>query len=125
MKVFIVFLALLMVFSMFLVYRQDMIRYMQVQKLLKFLAEDAAEAGALCIDVKDRKIDGIKAVDAAEEIIAASSLFPEGSVRITSWNITRDGLGFYLALEYSSEDLFRSVFTDIRTVSRSSEYAWE
>ncbi len=125
MKVLIVFLSLLLVFSMALSYAEDMHGYMRAQRLLKMLAEDCAEAGALTIDEKSEMIDAGKALAAAEEILISSAMFPSGSVYISSYEVTREGKGFKLCLLYAADDFFRLPFIDISSVSRISEYAWE
>ena len=125
MKVFIVFLALIVIFSMFLSYLQDTDRYMQYQKLLKMLSEDCAEAGALTIDPKTGVISGGRAFEAASEILESSSLFPRGSVSVESASVTCGGKGFEVCLIYSGEDLFRLPFINITEIRRASEYVWE
>ncbi len=110
---------------MALSYVQDMHGYMLAQRLLKMLAEDCAEAGALTIDEKSGMIDEGKALAAAEEILISSALFPSGSVYISSYEVTHEGRGFKVCLLYMAGDFFRLPFIDISSVSRISEYAWE
>ena len=125
MKVFIVFLALLTVFSMFLSYTVDLDVYMRDQRLLKILAEDCAEAGALTIDEKSEKIDKEKADEAALEMLSNSGLFPFGSVSIESSSVTDDGRGYELCLLLEKEDYFRLPFIDIGSIKRISGYVWD
>ncbi|MBO4818817.1 MAG: hypothetical protein J5528_01650 [Firmicutes bacterium] len=125
MKVFIVFLALLIVFSMYLSYICDLDIYMQDQRLLKMLAEDCAEAGALTIDEKRERIDKDKADEAALEMLSSSGIFPYGTVSIESSSVTDDGRGFELCLVLQKDDWFRLPFINIGSMKRISEYVWE
>ena len=125
MKVFIVFAALLMVFSMFLSFETDMNEYMQDQNLLKMLTEDCAEAAALTIDERTGTIDREKALKAAEEILRSSSLFPYGKVSIDSFDISGGGKGCTVYLVLETEDFFRLPFIEIKKMRRMSEYVWE
>ena len=124
MKIFIVFLALVLVFSMFLSYVQDMNVYMQVQRHLKTLSEDCAEAGALTIDRYAAGIDREEAVKAAGEILSSSALFPPGTVDLEQAEVTAGGRGFCVTLRYERA-FFRLPYIDITSVSRTSEYVWE
>ena len=124
MKVFIVFLALVLVFSMYLVYLQDMNSYIQDQKLLKMLAEDCAEAGALTIDERTERIDKSQAIKAASEILRSSRIFPKGSIAISSCRVTEDGRGFEVELTYKVV-FFRLPFIEVSEMRRVSEYVWE
>jgi hypothetical protein len=125
MKLFIVFLSLLSIFSMLLVYTADMNTYIQDQKLLKMLSEDCAEAGALTIDEKSEKIDRDKAYEAASELLYSSLLFPKDSVSIESSAVTEEGKGFEICLSLKKEDWFRLPFIDIFEIRSLSEYVWE
>ena len=53
MKVFLVFLALVIVFTGALAFASDSLRFVLLQKRLKVLAEECAEAAALCIDEEE------------------------------------------------------------------------
>ena len=125
MKLFIVFLSLLTIFSMLIVYTADMNAYIQDQKLLKMLSEDCAEAGALTIDEKSEKIDRDKACEAASELLHSSLLFPKDSVSIESSAVTEEGRGFEICLSLKKEDWFRLPFIDIFEIRSLSEYVWE
>lgn len=124
MKTYIVFTALLLVFTMFLVFSQDMNRYIRIQVDLKALADDCANAGALCID-ETGSIDAEKAKSAAMQIIAESSQFPDGKVWIKGYTASKNKRGFRIRLVYSCGELFRLPFLSAKSVSRLSEYTWE
>ena len=123
MKTLIVFISLIVVFSMFLSYLTDMNEYMQNQKLLKMLAEDCACAGALTIE--NNQIDRDRALNEAKRIIASSKLFPDGSISISSCEITKDGKGFKIELTCEEDDYFKLPFIKEVKIRRISEYAWE
>ena len=123
MKVLIVFSAFLMIFSMFMVYTADMNKYISIQKDLKSLAEDCAEAGALTIDENTQMIDK-KEADKSAEAILSGSVFG-GSVVIERSGLTKDARGYELTLLLTSKDIFRLPFLTITEIRRTSEYAWE
>ena len=125
MKVFIVFGAFFMVFSMLLVFNSDMDKYVQDQRLLKMLAEDCSEAGALTFDMKTKSIDAGKAFEAAQEILSLSDLLPGRETEIEEYEVTENGRGFRITLCSRGEDCFRLPFINIYEIRRASEYVWE
>lgn len=133
MKVFIVFLALVMVFSAALIFTSDIAEYVRLQKRLKVLAEDCAEAAALCIDQKASESSGSLVIDlsrgrrAAEELCrkaADSGGFGRNaqiSVKISPYG----RLGVRADLVFTGRDLFRLAFLRLETFSRSAAYEWK
>lgn len=125
MKIFIVFTAFLLVFSMLLVYGADVNGYMLLQKHLKALAEDCAEAGALTIDPASAVIDRNKADEAAADILTESKMFKDGSVTVRDSAVTKSGRGYSVTLRLDCGELFRLDFLSKKSIERTSEYAWE
>ena len=125
MKVFIVFCAILMIFSAFLSFQRDMDIYIQDQKLLKMLSEDCAEAAALTLDDERGVIYHDRALSAAEEIVSLSDLFPYGKVSIEYIEISSEGKGCIVCLRLEVDDFFSLPFIEIGSMIRISEYVWE
>ena len=132
MKVFMVFLALVLVFSAALVFSSDISEYVRLQKRLKVLAEDCAEAAALCVDKKASEASGALVIDlargraAAEELCrktASSGAFGKDariSVKISPYG----SCGVRAELVFSGRDLFRPAFLRLDSFSRSAAYEW-
>jgi len=116
---------MLLIFSLALAFTMDLSSYMQKQKLLKILAEDCAEAGALCIDERSANIDRQTALRAAEKILNSSDLFPKGTAEIESLEITEGGKGVRVRLVYKEEGMLGPFLPGISSISRISEYVWE
>ncbi len=132
MKVFIVFLALVMVFSAALIFSSDISEYVRLQKRLKVLAEDCAEAAALCVDKEASEASGTLVIDIARGRAAAEELCKKAagtgafgknadiSVKISPYG----RFGVRAELVFSGRDLFRSVFLRRSSFSRSAAYEW-
>ena len=79
MKVFLVFLALVIVFTGALAFASDSQRFVLLQKRLKVLAEECAEAAALCIDEEESQKQGRICIDLARGQAAAESFLAQSS----------------------------------------------
>ena len=148
MKVFIVSLAMLLVFVSFLAFSADMDRYVQMQEHLKALAEDCAAGCALFTD-EEAYSEGVMVIDSADARAytafligkAQKSMPPlangaiEASVRIFDdrkgyEGITEYGLvsgipGSAVTLTYTGEDIFRLPFITVTDIRRTAAYQWE
>ena len=132
MKVFIVFLALVMVFSAALIFSSDIAEYVRLQKRLKVLAEDCAETAALCIDKEASEASGSLVIDFSRGRRAAEDLCKKAencgeysknahiSVKISPYG----RLGVRAELVFTGRDLFRLEFLHLETFSRSAAYEW-
>lgn len=98
---------------------------MRLQRELKTLAEDCAEAGALTINEETELIDPVDSLEAAREILFLSHMFDTSALSIKDSGISREGKGFYITLELQAGKAFRSVFFDEKKLVRRAEYAWE
>lgn len=125
MKELIVFIAFVLIFSMCLVFCSDMTKYMRLQRELKVLAEDCAEAGALTIDEETELIDPMNALDAALDILKGSRLFDASELCVKDSGVSRGGKGFYITLELQADSTFRSGLFGEKSIVRHAEYAWE
>ena len=133
MKVFIVFLALIVLFSGIFSFRTDMDRYMLLQRRLKVLAEDCAEAAAMCIDTRRSKEEGRMIIDlgkgqlAAEKLIESSALmdaFAFGGARLQVLISPEGASGVRADVSWQGPDLFRLSFITKKAASRSAAYEW-
>jgi len=147
MKVFIMFLAFMIVFSASLVYRNDMELYMRMQDSLKRLAEDCAAGGSLatdrdlyasgrlCIDREDaERISSVLIEKAMEKTMFSGGTISQ-TVKIFDDVKGYDGIEGYglsagrpavaVSLTYSGPDIFRLSFLKIQTVTRTAVYQWE
>lgn len=132
MKVFMVFMAFVVVFSAALVFSSDAAEYVRLQKKLKVLAEDCAEAAALCVDKEASEAAGVLVIDLARGRTAAESLCKKAvssgafgknaeiSVKISPYG----SLGVRAELVFSGRDLFRLAFLRLDRFSRSAAYEW-
>ena len=124
MKIYIIFVAFLLIFSMLLCYVEDMNDYVRLQVDLKALAEDCACAGALTVNKKG-VIKEKTARKYAQTVISESNMFKDGSISIEKSSVTKDGRGYSIELVYECGELFRLPFLSVTSVRRASEYAWE
>ena len=135
MKVFIVFTALVLVFTMAFVFISDMNSYVQLQLHMKALAEECAAGGALRLDEQaysEGKII-INITDAqryAEQIIQTSKISSTplsfGDLSVSVSLVSPDAITAEVIYKTDPEyDIFRLPFLSIKTVSRSALYAWE
>ncbi len=147
MKVFLMFMAFMLLFTGFLVYSSDLSLYMQMQRSLKDLSEDCAAAGSLVIE-RDQYGMGLLEVDedAARQLSAIligkareKPMFSSGSIE-SSMKIYDDVKGYegiedlglsagrpavLVTLVYSGPDIFRLRFLKKSRITRSSVYQWE
>ncbi len=148
MKVFIVFLAFVMLSVSCLCFNSDYNSYVQLQNHMKALAEDAAVGSALILDgteyAKGRLvIDEANArsyVDFLLQEAKKGRLSPERGV--LSWTLEifddekgYEGCGVYglsagkpsavVSITFSSENLFRLKIFDMKKVTRTASYQWE
>ena len=149
MKVFIVFLALMTVFSGMFVFRSDMNRYIMLQKKLKILAEECARAAAMCVDTDRSAALGRTVIDynrgqaAAEKILESTGLLdgysgePEGSGSYGSTVPKGDAVCVQVTVSpegpsgaradvcWKGPDLFRLSFINKKTAEMSAAYEWK
>ena len=148
MKTFIVFLALLLVFTSFLCYTSDMDRYVKLQNHLKALAEDCACGCTLFADENEYSegrlvIDENSACRYTDFLIreAVRNMPPLADGKVSA-DITiyddakgyegaaaqgfRSGLpGAVVTLVYTGPDMFRLPFLKVTKVTRTAVYQWE
>lgn len=146
MKVFIVFLGLLLVNISFLTYQSDMERYVQAQIFLKALAEECAAGAALYYDPKEYSEgkfvfnydEGRKYAEYLTEIAKAQMPLPQKSELTFQLSFQDDGLGYQdkdgsarsdhgipavtAEVTVHTQDLFRLPFLEIEQVTRKSKY---
>ena len=131
MKVFVVFLAIMIIFCGLFIFESDMSRYMRLQKDLKLLAEDCAEAAALCIDEVRSSRTGKPVIDldkgrkAALRLLDSSALLkpyggkaevtvsPEGDLRVSA------------EIKWNGPDIFRLSFIEVCSAHRKAAYEWK
>ena len=133
MKVFIVFLAFAVIFTGALVFGTDMQRYMLLQKRLKTLSEDCAEAAALCIDPEQSQALGQAVIDVQKgsetarmlcEKAASSGGFGKyAAVTVEIEHVTESSVG--ARVSWHGSDIFRSSFIKKTDVQRYSVYSWD
>lgn len=149
MKVFIVFLAMLILSMGFITYASDMGRYVRLQAALKALAEECAAGGALFVD-EERYSEGLIVIDNADaeayvdfligraapetppfgngSISASVVIFDDekGYEGMESYGLERRRPSVVARLTYASEDdIFRLPFLEAYFVSRTAVYQWE
>jgi hypothetical protein len=146
-KVFIVFMALLVLNVGFLGHSADMDRYARLQRQLKWLAEEGASGAALLRDEAEYSA-GRLCVDrqAAEGYIAyllehhQSQLLSDPSSAISAhmevydekkgyegadaYGIPETGPAVALRLEWDGPDLFRLPFLTVTHLERTVTYQW-
>jgi len=131
MKVFLVFLALAVVFSGLLIFSSDMREYMILQSRLKILAEDCAHAAALCIDEAASAASGSVQIDiergqaAAERLLESSDLLDAFGSAEVSIRIRFESPGCVRAeLNWRGRDMFRLAYIEKKEAARSAAYEW-
>ncbi len=147
MKTLILFMAFMLLFTGFLVYRDDMELYMRMQDSLKRLAEDCAAGGSLATD-RDRYalgklcIDSRSAQDISAVLIAKArekSMFSRGRIDssmvifdddkgydgIESFGLSAGRPAVAVTLTYSGPDIFRLPFLKAASFTRTAVYQWE
>lgn len=132
MKVFLVFMGILLINLSFLVYNGDMAQYEKMQVFLKATAEDCAAGAALyydeekyskgewCIREAEAEQFILKKVKFAEEMLGRAYggvieyhvLYSEKEIEVE--------LCYYL-----NKDLFRLPFLSMDNVSRTAKYEWK
>jgi len=144
MKVFVVFIGLLMINISFIVYQADMGRYLQAQTFLKAVAEECAAGAALYINEEDYSNgklifnynEGIKYSNYIIEDSKKRMPFPEQSKITYDIKFEDDFLGYSagdgtlsnntpsvtVKVEVETEDLFRLPFLEVDNVSRIAKY---
>lgn len=147
MKTFIVFLALILVFTSFLCYTTDLGSYVKLQSHLKALAEDCALGSSLFAD-EHEYAEGRLVIDEASAMRytdfltreAVNTMPPLGKGRITAdltifddakgyegaaaYGFTSGLPGAVVTLTYSGPDLFRLPFLTVTEVKRTAVYQW-
>ena len=133
MKILIVLLALVIVFCGSAVFEGDITRYIQLQKTLKTLAEDCAEAAALCIDETASAEAGRPVIDlkrgkaAAEKILENTGVLDKlganAQVELVISSEGQSGVG--VRLIWKGPDIFRLSFIRKNTAERSAAYEWQ
>lgn len=148
MKVFIVFLAMLLLNMTFLIQWRDMDRYELLQKELKTMAEECASGAALYDDREvyslgklsiDQEAAEAYLSDRLEKYSAASRLGRWGllEARMEIYDdvkgyggaeaagITGIGPAVLVELTYTGRDLFRLPFFCVTALQRKAVYQWE
>lgn len=146
MKVFIVFLALMLILTGFLLYTADLYTYLRMQSQLKTAAEECACAAVLMLDSETYRtgtmvIDEKAAVQAAELIAKQSctGLLRKGTISLQlqvfdeekgyqgteTFGISKDRPAAFASLTYSGPDCFRLPFINASQITRSAVYQWE
>lgn len=149
MKVFMVTMALIVVsFGMF-VFRTDMDRYILLQNRLKSIAEECAEAAAMCIDTARSAESGYIVIDfsraqkAAETVLERTGLMldfassgrtkpydsgsgPEVNVQdLVTVDVSPEGSsGVRAVVSWTGPDIFRLLFINKKAARRSAAYEW-
>lgn len=131
MKVFIVFLGLLMVNLNFFAYTSDLNRFEKLEQRLKAAAEDCASGAALYYD-HDLYGEGLYHIDQrkAQDYIAAQLEAAEKELNkylicTLSAQAEFQDRSVVVAVNYQGEDLFRQPFLKKTEVTRIAEYKWE
>ena len=138
MKIFIVFLAMMLVLTSFIAFSADMDRYVKLQGHLKALAEECAAGAALFTD-ESRYAAGDMVIDqdsaeAYVDFLCGDDIRPEmtifddekGYSGLESYGLRKHKPTVAVTLVYtSSRDLFRLPFLEAHTVSRTATYQWE
>lgn len=147
MKVFIVFLALLLINVSFLAFHTDMDQYQRLQVYLKAAAEEGAAGGALYQD-EESYGQGLLVIDEQEarEYIAyqmgrtekelssiggkvswEAEIFDDekGYEGCFAYGLDEGIPGIRLSVQVKCGDLFRLPFLTVCTVKRSAVYQWE
>ena len=133
MDTFLVVLALVMVFVCAFAFTTDMSLSMHLEKKLKVLAEDCAEAAALCIDENASRAQGKVVVDmaagqkAAEELCRLSDIFklyPQTTA--LSVRVEQEPSGAVAAeVRWRGRDLFRLAGIKKTQAAQKAAYAWD
>ncbi|MDO4553037.1 MAG: hypothetical protein Q4C22_05820 [Bacillota bacterium] len=142
MKVFVVFLGMMLVSITFIAYQGDMAQYLRLQLAMKAAAEEAAAGAALYYDeraysqgfmVVDEEEAGKYVAYIAER--AAADMDLKGQERLEYVMEIHDDEKGYLkegdspsvtvTLTLHTEDLFRLSFLEVCRVSRGAEYELE
>ncbi|MCF0150502.1 MAG: hypothetical protein HUJ80_03735 [Firmicutes bacterium] len=146
MKTFLVFLALVLLFTGFLVYTADLSFYLRLQSELKTAAEECADAAALMSDSRLLG-EGLLVIDPAGALQVVSVLakdarerFPAGGSISFDLQLFDDEKGYegcralgieegrpaaYVCLTYTGDDLFRLPSIRCCQIVRSAVYQWE
>jgi len=139
MKVFIVFLCILIIFVGFFVYESDLSNYLRIEGYLKNLSEEAACAAAMYYD-EARFGQGIYILSETEGRKAVEYIVAEANSALSS---VREGILTYeldlfdsekgfdgteqrpaaqVTLTYTCDDLFRLPFLRVTSVERRGRY---
>ena len=139
MKVFIVFLCVLLISVGFFVYEGDLSNYLRLEEYLKNLAEEAAVAAAMYYDVQSfgqglyilSETEGLKAVGyLVNEANNALSRVREGflTYRLELFDAEKgfDGRDTHpsakVTVTYTCADLFRLPFQRVTSITRQGKY---
>lgn len=139
MKVFLVFLSLLMVNVTFVTYQGDMNRYLQLRAFLKAEAEECAAGASLYYDEEAfsngrmviAETEARAYVNRITEEAAASHMIPPDGKLFWSMTIADDEKGYpdgerdpsvTVNLHLNTPDLFRLPFLEVTEVSREAKY---
>lgn len=140
MKIFFVFLGLMIANVTFLFYQSDFSRYLELQTMLKALAEECAAGAALYYEEEEYSrgffvIQDIEAVQFVEaQISQAEGLLSQGEGkslsyvidisddRSTDLNRENSSPSVTVTIRLDTEDIFRLSFLKVDHIIRSSKY---
>lgn len=138
MKVFIVFLGLLLINVSFLSYQGDLGRYTRCQTFLKAVAEECAAGAALYYDetaYSDGQFqfcyeEGRKYIEHLIEESKGEMPIPSGSILAYEVVFQDDNLGYEgeenpsvsVEITAATEDLFHLPFLEVREIKRAAKY---
>lgn len=148
MKVFVVFLAILVLNVSFLCYWSDMDQYALMQKELKELAEECASGAALFRDKEAYSCGNLSIDEVAAEayltfllekaqtrgsfaragtIVAHMEIFDDikGYEGSEACGISGNSPAVMVELTFEGQDLFRLPFARVTTLQRTATYQWE
>jgi len=133
MKIFMVFVALLLVFTVSFTFAADINRYSEMQKSLKYMAEECACGAALMTDAQMASYGYIEIDEEAAEkyctdicntLAQRQSCFSGGTVSISKVTIGKQYAAVGLTYTQSAS-IFRLPWLDVKSLSREAEYIWE
>ena len=148
MKVFIVFLAMLVLNVTFLCQWRDMDRYELLQKELKAMAEECASGAALYDDMEAYSLGRLSIDEEAAEVYLSLQLEKySASTQLGRWGVLEARMELYddvkgyegaavhgisgigpavmVELTYIGRDLFRLPFSCVTMLRRKAIYQWE
>jgi hypothetical protein len=130
MKIFLVFLALLILMTAAMSYAADMNGYVSLQRRLKALAEECAAGASLFTD-PESFADGTVSIDEDDAYAYAEFLISKANENtgpltgVFGVSLSFDGPTVTACVSFSGEDMFRLPFVNIRYAERTAAYRWE